>query len=84
MRLLLLIWALLLTPMGSASAFLLEAPEGLVSMKKQEGAVFLFVQGLELTGEADQWERELQRLEEAGRMVHFFKWSKRKKLERNV
>lgn len=84
MRLLLLIWALLLTPMGSASAFLLEAPEGLWSMKKQEGTVYLFVQGLELTGEADQWERELQRLEEAGRMVHFFKWSKRKKLERNV
>lgn len=84
MRLLLIIWALMLTPMGFASTFLLKAPEGLFSMKKQEGAVYLFVQGLELTGEAVQWESELQRLEEAGRMVHFFKWSKRKTLERNV
>lgn len=85
MRLLLIIWALMLTPMGSASAFLMEAPEGLVSMKKQEeGAVYLFVQGLELKGEALIWESELQRFEGTGRTVHFFKWSKRKKLARNV
>lgn len=84
MRLLLLIWALMLTPMGSASAFLMEAPVGLLSMKKQEGAVYLFVQGLELKGEAKNWENELKRFEHSGRSVYFFKWSKRKKLERNV